>query len=108
AVDHTLSVGRPIGSRFPRRLLSVNLASWRSRLGGHPPDPARAPHVPAIRDECQLAAVGTPRWREIVIPGAVVIARQAAVVILRDADRSANPSVVHRGDEDVPAAFVRR
>src|SRR4051812_41354218 len=108
-VDDALSIGRPVGMRLPVRLLVTNFTHLRTRLGAHAPDAAGAVRAPAIRDDEQLASVGGPRWREIVIPLRVVVAAQLwGLVVLGDAGGVNEPSVAHARDEDVPSPVERR
>src|SRR2546427_1562924 len=110
AVDDAFAVGGPVGARLPGRLLVAQLArrGHASRARRHAPEPARAVDVPAIRDEDDLAAVRRPRWRQAVVPAAVVVARQAAVVVVGDPLHPAGIGPAQREREDVPALVVAR
>src|SRR5205823_1226899 len=107
AVDHSGAVRGPVGPRLPGRLLVADLPQRRSRRRGHAPEPAAAVDMPAIRNEDQLFPVGRPGGREIVVPSAVVIARQLAVVVLGEPGRVARRAAGDRQREDVPASVVR-
>ena len=110
AVDDAFAVGGPVGARLPGRLLVAQLArrGHASRARRHAPEPARAVDVPAIRDADDLAAVRRPRGRQVVVPAAVVVARQAAVVVVGDPLHRAGLGPARREREDVPAPVVAR
>src|SRR6476620_2713474 len=130
AVDDARAVARPVGARLPRRLLEMQLARSGAGAGFHAPDAARAVDPPAIRHEDELAPIGRPRWREVVVEDTVVVARETAVPVLGDALHAVEPNVtaarprrrgpigstVRRlcvvapdgGHEDVPAGVERR
>ena len=89
AVDDAVPVARPVGVRLPVRLFLAHEAHRRAGLGIHAPEVSGAPHVAAVGDEDQLLAVGRPGRREVLVELRVVVARQAAVLLLRDPLRSA-------------------
>src|SRR6476661_10354467 len=91
AVDDARPVARPVGTRLPCRLLEMQLARSCAGAGFHAPDAAGAVDAPAIRHEDELAPVGRPRWREVVVEGAVVVAWQTAVPVLGDALHAIEP-----------------
>src|SRR5262245_52318150 len=108
AVDDPAPVARPVGMRLPVRLLLADERHRSSRLRLHAPEAAGAPDLPAVRYEDELAAVRRPGRREILVELRVVVARQTAVVLLRDANRLARRrSVAHVQDEHVEAAVER-
>ena len=84
AVHDPRPVGRPVRSGLPRGLLVAQLAQRRAPPGAcvHPPESARAVDVASVRDEDDLFAIGRPGRRDVVVPFAVVVARQLAVVVL--------------------------
>ena len=104
AVDDAPAVGSPVGTGFPRGLFVADLARHRARPRRHAPESARPVDVAPVRHEEELAAVRRPRRREIVVPPAVVVAGEPAVLVLGQAgDRAA----LRVGDEDVPAPVVQ-
>src|SRR4029077_13664062 len=92
---------------FPGLLLVPDLAHLGAGLGLHPEEPARAPDMAAVRHEDDLLSVGRPGWGDVVIVRAVVVARQAALVVLgqpRDLSRIA--LLVQSDAVDVEAPLV--
>ena len=107
AVNDAGAVGGPVGVGFPRGFLVADLAQRRTGGRRHAPEAAAAVDMPAIGDEDQLPPVGRPGGRQIVIPRAVVIARQLAVVVLCEPGGFAGRAAIHRRREYVPAAVIR-
>ena len=104
AVDDAPAVGGPVGTGLPRGFFVADLPRHRARPRRHPPESARSVDVAPVRDEEKLTAVRRPRRREIVVPPAVVIAGEPAVLVFGQAgDRAAR----WVGDEDVPAPVVQ-
>src|SRR5205814_8886706 len=96
------------GGRAPRRPFVVQLTHRRARPGVHAPQAARTIDMAAVGYEDQLASVGRPGGGQVMIPDAVVVARQPAVAVLRDTRDGIDASVAKAGDEHVPALVVRR
>ena len=107
AVHHTLAVGRPVRPRLPRRLLVVDEPHRVARLGAHAPEAARPPDLSAVRDDDQFLPVRRPRWREIVIVHAVVVARELAVAVRGDPCGLRSSAVPHIHRVDVPPPLIR-
>src|SRR5881628_3129530 len=85
AVDDAPAVGGPVGTGLPRGFFVADLPRHRARPRRHPPESARSVDVAPVRDEEKLTAVRRPRRREIVVPPAVVIAGEPAVLVFGQA-----------------------
>ena len=83
----------------------MDLAHRSAGRRGHPPEAARAHDAPAVADQDQLRAVGRPRGRDVVVPRAVVIARQVALPVLGETHGRA---ALRRHHEHVPPPLVLR
>src|SRR6202008_1351626 len=87
-------------------LLVIQLARCRAGDRGHEPQAARAMNVPAVRHEQQRLAVARPGWIDLVVVGAVVVARQWAAVLAREALRLHELRGAHVGDKDVEVPLI--
>ncbi len=107
-VDDAPPVARPVGTGLPGRLLVAHEAQRRTRLGLHAPEAAAARDAAAVRDDHELAAVGRPRRREVLVEARVVVAGQAGVALLRETTRLARLAVGRVEHEHVEAPLERR
>src|SRR5207247_5484147 len=99
-----VAVARPVGPCLPRCRLAMNLSWLRAGARFHSPDTARAPDVSGVRYEDQFASIGRPRRRKEMIEAAVVVAREIALVVGREAFGVSRAFIVHVDRVDVPAA----
>ncbi len=93
AVNHTFSVRRPVGPRFPCCFLITDFASFAADL--HPPKAASAVDVVSVRDIDQFASIRRPRGTDFVIEGAVVIAGKITLVFLSDLTRGSHFAMIN-------------
>src|SRR5437016_4651210 len=91
------------GQRSHRRAIAPFARLYALFSRPHSPEAPGPVDMAAIGDENDLLSIGRPRGRDVMVPRAVVVARQLAVGVFRESNRLA---ARWRDDEDVPAPVV--